>query len=188
MAQAEPDQFGAWMAAANDGDGDTYSRLLHALAPLIRQIVRREVHFVGSDEVEDVVQNVLLSVHSVRATYDPGRPFMPWLLAIVRRRIVDAGRRRARRTGREVALDENTVTFTLAATNTYRERLVEVEALKIAIGSLPRAQRQAVELLKLQGMSLRGAASVTGSSVGALKVATHRAIAALRTVLNKHAD
>jgi RNA polymerase sigma factor (sigma-70 family) len=188
MAQAESHEFGALMAAANDGDAEAYSRLLHALAPLLRHIVGRDARFVGVDEIEDVVQNVLLSVHSARATYDPRRPFMPWLLAIAQRRIVDAGRRRTRRTRREVALDEDAVTFPIAAANTYGEQLVEVEALKVAIGSLPRSQREAVELLKLREMTLREAASETGSSIGALKVASHRAIAALRAVLNKHAD
>ena len=187
MNQAEVVEFGALMAAANAGEADAYSRLLHALAPLVRQIVRRDRHFIGVDEVEDVVQEVLLSVHSARATYDPRRPFMPWLLAIVHRRVVDAGRRRLRR-GREVALDETSVTFPDAGTNTYRGEIARLDALRMAIGSLPRGQRDAVHLLKLREMSLREASVMTGSSVGALKVASHRAMTALRGILKKHAD
>ena len=188
MAESESPEFGALMAAANEGDAEAYSCLLRALAPLVRQIVRRDAHFVGPDEVEDVVQNVLLSLHAVRATYDPRRPFMPWLLAIVQRRIVDAGRRRIRRTSREVSLDDGAVTFPIAVANTYSEEFGRLEALKVAINRLPRGQRAAVELLKLRGMSLREAAAATGSSVGALKVATHRAMNALRAVLNRNAD
>jgi RNA polymerase sigma-70 factor (ECF subfamily) len=187
MAEAQSPDFGALMAAANAGDTVAYSRLLHALTQLVRQIVSRDHRFVGANEVEDVVQDVLLSVHSVRATYDPRRPFMPWLLAIIRRRVVDAGRRRMRR-GREIALDEASVTFPVAGTNTYREEFARVDALRMAIGSLPQGQREAVQLLKLREMSLREASTVTGSSIGALKVATHRAIAALRAMLKKHAD
>ena len=187
MAQADSPECGALMAAANAGDTAAYARLLHALVPLVRQLVGRNRHFVGSVDVEDVVQDVLLSVHSVRATYDPRRPFMPWLLAIVHRRVVDAGRRRLRR-GREIALDEDSVTFAAAGTNTYPEDFAQLDALHVAIGALPRGQRQAVELLKLRQMSLREASSATGSSVGALKVATHRAMAALRAMLRKDAD
>jgi RNA polymerase sigma-70 factor (ECF subfamily) len=54
-----------------------------------------------------------------------------------------------------------------------------------AIRSLPRGQRQAIELLKLKELSLKEAAAASGSSVGALKVATHRAIVALRRTLNR---
>jgi hypothetical protein len=41
--------------------------------------------FLRIEDIEDIVQNILLSVHGVRATYDPQRPIMPWLLAIARR-------------------------------------------------------------------------------------------------------
>jgi RNA polymerase sigma-70 factor (ECF subfamily) len=48
---------------------------------------------------------------------------------------------------------------------------------------LPPGQRQAVELLKLRELSLKEASALTGMSIGALKVATHRAIASLRRTL-----
>jgi RNA polymerase sigma-70 factor (ECF subfamily) len=51
------------------------------------------------------------------------------------------------------------------------------------VQSLPRKQRDAIELVKLRELSLKEAAAVTGMSIGALKVATHRAVAALRRVL-----
>jgi RNA polymerase sigma factor (sigma-70 family) len=176
------------MIAATRGNADAYGRLLRDLTPVIRRIVTGHRRLVGDDAVEDVVQDVLLSVHSVRATYDPDRPFMPWLVAIVRRRVIDAGRRRMRRAAREVALDERSVTFRVAGTNTYGDEFAQAEALRVAIDRLPAGQREAVELLKLREMSLREASSVTGSSVGALKVATHRAIVALRRMLTNHAD
>jgi RNA polymerase sigma-70 factor (ECF subfamily) len=58
-----------------------------------------------------------------------------------------------------------------------------VEALQDALRALPAGQRRAIELLKLQELSLKEAAARSGTSVGALKVATHRAIAALRKAL-----
>ena len=48
------------------------------------------------------------------------------------------------------------------------------------MADLPPGQRQAFELLKMQGLSLNEAAAATGLSVTALKVATHRAVLALR--------
>jgi RNA polymerase sigma-70 factor, ECF subfamily len=58
-----------------------------------------------------------------------------------------------------------------------------VEALHHAVRALPAGQRQAIELLKLQGYSLREVAAATGMTMGALKVATQREMAALRKAL-----
>src|SRR4030095_14433060 len=79
------------MARAQHGDSNAYVTLLRAITPRIRQLVRAKRAFLGDSVVEDVVQEVLLSVHTVRATYDPARPFMPWLSAIVRHRLAGGG-------------------------------------------------------------------------------------------------
>ena len=67
-------------------------------------------------------------------------------------------------------------------TNEGEARLVARE-IRAAVAELPSGQRQAIELLKLQELSLAEASAQTGSSVTALKVATHRAIGALRRKL-----
>jgi RNA polymerase sigma-70 factor (ECF subfamily) len=134
------------------------------------------------------VQDVLLSVHSVRATYDPARPFLPWLFAIVRNRLADDARRYARGRIHELAVDDLDVTFSPAGTNSEQEREQDLRAMRSAIRTLPAGQRRALELLKLQELSLKEAAAETGMTVGALKVATHRAIASLRRALGGRAD
>ena len=170
------------MAHAQAGDQDAYLTLLRAITPRIRHMVRRRHGQSADVDVQDVVQEVLLSLHSVRHTYDPVRPFIPWLGAIVRHRIADAGRRRMR-LGREVAVGDLDVTFGAETPNIYEETFHDAEALARAIQSLPPGQREAVELLKLRELSLKEAAAATGSSVGALKVAMHRAMASLRRAL-----
>jgi DNA-directed RNA polymerase specialized sigma24 family protein len=72
----------ALMEAAQAGDMRAYERLLREITPKLRQIVRRRRQFFTSEEIEDLVQEILLSIHAVRATYDPKRPFMPWLSTI----------------------------------------------------------------------------------------------------------
>jgi RNA polymerase sigma factor (sigma-70 family) len=169
------------MRAAQAGHPEAYLRLLETIAPLIRRVVRRRR--IGAEAVEDIVQDVLLSVHAVRHTFDPARPFMPWLLAIVRSRIADAARRHVRTAAHETAVDDLEVTFSARATNSREDDYRDPAALRHAIEGLPRGQRQAIELLKLQEMSLKEAAAESGMSVGALKVATHRAMVALRRLL-----
>lgn len=177
------DQLGALMHAAQRGDATAYVELLRVVTPRIRRIVGRQRAFAGVEDVEDLVQDVLLSVHAVRSTYDTTRPFMPWLLAIVRNRLADGARRYARTEARELHVEDMEVTFTEPAANFILDPSDREEALQHAVRALPAGQRQAIELLKLQELSLKEAASVTGASVGALKVATHRAMATLRKAL-----
>ena len=189
-ASEPPDEhLSRLMARAQQGDSDAYVTLLRAITPRIRQIVRRRRAFLGESDVEDVVQDVLLSVHVVRATYNPERPLMPWLAAIVRHRLADAGRRHVRQGANEVVVDDLDVTFQSPAANSHEESFGDAEALARAIQALPPGQRQAVELLKLRELSLKEASAATGLSVGALKLATHRAITTLRrTLLGKGQD
>lgn len=171
------------MQAVQAGDADAYLDLLRTITPRIRQIITHQRGFAGTEVVEDLVQDVLLSLHAVRATYDPQRPFMPWLLAILRNRLVDGARRHGRTATHEVRVEDLDVTFWKTGTNPVQETGRDVEVLHRAIQSLPAGQRQAIELLKLQELSLKEASAATGQSVGALKVATHRAMAALRKAL-----
>lgn len=171
------------MEQAQHGDHDAYVTLLRAITPRIRQMVRHRRASFGETEVEDIVQEILLSMHSVRATYDPRRPFVPWMMAIVRHRLADAARRHVRQHAREVVIDDIDVTFQAATANQQEDGFGDGEALAQAIRLLPPGQRQAVELLKLRELSLKEASAATGLSIGALKLATHRAMASLRRAL-----
>jgi len=171
------------MAHAQDGDRQAYRALLEDMAPYLRALAARA--FKEQSDVEDTVQDVLLSVHAIRHAYDPGRPFGPWLLAIANRRIIDRLRRQARAKIREVALAAEHETFSDAHASLppSEESSASRAALHQAIENLPPDQRQAIRLLKLEEMSLKEAAATSGRSVAALKVATHRAIANLRKLL-----
>lgn len=171
------------MVAGQAGDRIAYSALLTEIAPIVRRIVRRRFAFLSGEDVEDAVQEVLLSVHTARATYDGGRPFLPWLMALAHNRSVDAVRRITRRSGREMAVAEYPETFDAAATNPEDDTYGDPEALRAAVAGLPKGQRVAIEMLKFREMSLKEAAGATGMSVAALKVAAHRATKALRIVL-----
>jgi RNA polymerase sigma-70 factor (ECF subfamily) len=177
--------LGDLMRAAQQGDGDAYLKLLRAITPRIRQLVRRQRGFAGTADVEDLVQDVLLSVHAVRFTYDASRPFEPWLTAIVRNRLVDGARRYARISRREVQVEDLDVTFADVEAKEEGGELGDAAALHDAVRALPEQQRQAIELLKLKELSLKEAAQVSGTSIGALKVATHRAMATLRLTFAK---
>ncbi len=171
------------MRFAQDGNAPAYVELLQEVAPLLRRAVRHQRRFLQPQDVEDLVQDVLLSLHAVRATYDPARPFLPWLMAIARNRMVDGVRRYARLAANEVAVEEVPETFSPDGPNIYGER----EALRRAVSALPPGQRQAIEMLKLRELSLKEAAAASGMTIAALKVAVHRGMKALRKALRAEA-
>ncbi len=171
------------MAAAQEGDAAAYRRLLVAIAPFIRAIAARQHR--APDRVEDVVQDVLLTVHRVRHTYDPARPFAHWLAAIAKRRSIDALRRHGRIGQAEVADEAAYATFADPRANKEEAASAAADALGPALAALPPGQREAVELLKLREMSLKEASRASGKSVAALKVNVHRALKALRARLGK---
>lgn len=179
MTGVEQDHiWSGFMAAAQDGDGAAYARLLREIAPFLRVLVRHRCR--DPDRAEDIVQDVLLTLHRVRHTYDPNRPFTPWLAAICERRSIDALRKRVRLGAHEI-LDERTYeTFADPTANKALEAGDAAQALAVMVAALPPAQREALELLKVKEMTLLEASAVSGQSVGALKISVHRAIKALR--------
>jgi len=162
----------ALMAAAQLGDARSYGELLNDVGPMVFAFLRRRVR--DADDCQDAYQDVLLALHRARHTYDPHRPLEPWLFAIARY-VLSARERRARRAF-DVALAEPPEPA-VAADGDTRVRLEQ------AVRDLPRAQREAMVLLYVDGLPLEVAAERAGTTTGALKVRAHRAYRALRRLL-----
>lgn len=173
------------MAAAQAGDRVAYETLLRDCVPFIVSIARRQG--VPPDRTDDVVQEVLVTVHRARATYDRARSFEAWLRVIVERRAIDFLRQLRRRGAREVHAplsyeshaDETT---DASAGIEHEERVRQIGG---ALAALPRRQREAVHYLMLEERSLDDTAAMTGRSKGSLKVSLHRALNALRARMDR---
>ena len=176
---SRPD-LGLLMERAQAGDEAAYLRLLTHISAIVRNAVRRKVNASQFADIEDVVQDVLVSVHVVRATYDPSRPFLPWLLTIVHNRTVDKFRRSARISANETYVGELLDTFAGEPANSSAVAFGDDELLLREIDALPVSQRRAIELLKLKEMSLKEAARESGMTIANLKVLVHRAVKTLR--------
>jgi len=167
-------RWSALMAAAQDGNARAYDTLLCECLPLLRAICRQRLR--NTAEVEDAVQDTLLTLHRVRHTYDPARPFRPWLAAIAERRALDRGRVVARGLARNTGLE---AADHVGVDGEAEGRVMSAD-LRSAVAELPAAQRTALQLTKIEALSLAEASARSGMSMGALKVATHRAVATLR--------
>ena len=176
------ERWRAWMTAAQGGDGAAYAKLLEELLPFVRGIVRARLRDDAAHE--DVAQEVLLSIHTARHTYRPERALVPWVRAIARNAVIDQVRRHQRREGRHTALEPDLL---------QEEPRPAVDAplsrgLERALATLPGAQRQAVTLLKVKGLSVAEAAEQAGVSQGALKLRAHRGYKALRDLLGRELE
>jgi len=129
------------MTASIAGDEGAYRRLLEDLGRSVRAMARGAFARagVGDADVEDAVQETLLSIHLKRHTWDPEQPLAPWVYAIARHKVVDALRRRGRR---KVEPLEN-----------FEEFLAAPGALRLIGDLLPPAT--AVRALQVLGEDLR---------------------------------
>jgi len=169
------EQWAGWLRAAIDGDGLAYERFLSAVTPHLRAIARRycDQFRAPPSEAEDVVQEVLLTVHLKRGTWDGSRPLGPWLSTIVRNKMIDGLRRR----GRHVSVPIEDVIETLEAVDDAdAANMRDAERL---IGRLGGSQRDIVQSITLKGAGIRETAERLSMTEGAVRVALHRALKTL---------
>jgi RNA polymerase sigma-70 factor, ECF subfamily len=166
----------ALMAAGLAGDARAYRKLLAQLTAHLRGYFRRRFAFIGHGptEAEDLLQEVLLAVHTRRRTYDGRQPFTPWVYAIARYKFVDY-LRRTKSTIKDIPVES---AEELISSNDLRavESGLDLERL---LSRISFAARQAIRYVKLEGLSIREAAARCGMSESAVKVAVHRGLKAL---------
>ena len=117
---------------------------------------------------EDAVQNVLLAIHEKRHTYDPVRPFGPWLAAIARYKWID--RLRALKAEASEPLDDN------MSVPDHGDAVIAGSTLRQLLTELTAAQAEAIRLVKLEGYSVEETSRATGQSVSLVKVNIHRGL------------
>ncbi|MCB1749086.1 MAG: sigma-70 family RNA polymerase sigma factor [Gammaproteobacteria bacterium] len=164
-------RWSAWMARAQAGDGAVYERLLGELGNAIEAYIR--VRFGALDLIEDCVQECLLAVHRARHTYDPARPFRPWLFTLVRHQTIDVLRRGRRQEGRPPSAPVDDV-------EAVQRRL---DGVKVLEGLAP-DHREAVALTQYAGFTAAEAADWLNISESALKARLRRGLAAIRKMLD----
>jgi RNA polymerase sigma factor (sigma-70 family) len=169
------------MRAAIRGDVKSYHRLLKELAPVLRALAKQGFarRGLGSEDVEDVVQETLLALHLKRGTWDERQSFSPWVYAITRNKLIDNLRRRGR--GVHLAIDD---IGELPAADEQVADLNSVDAERL-IAKLQGRQREIVVAISIEGVGARQVAERMGMTEGAVRVALHRALQALAKVLRK---
>lgn len=94
MTDRGQEDWNQLMAAAQAGDRGSYARLLHEILPQLRTVARR--YHDCPEATENMVRDVIATMHRLRHTYDPRRPFAGWLSAISHWHCRKAAGRKAR--------------------------------------------------------------------------------------------
>jgi RNA polymerase sigma-70 factor (ECF subfamily) len=162
------------MGLAQAGDKQAYAVALEECRNWLKSYFRRRV---PPDRIEDLVQEVLISLHSKRASYDPARPFYPWLAAIARYRWVDHLRKQTRAAESELVDD--------VAASPEEPAIAARLSLERLLAMLPEKQSEAIELVKLEGLTIAEASDRTGQSESLVKVNIHRGLKKLAALIEK---
>lgn len=171
--RAKEDRLRRLLLDGLSGQGAAYQLFLKELSAHLRAFLRRRLTRFP-DEVEDLVQECLLAVHNQRHTYDPAYPVSAWVQAIAKYKLADLWRR----TGQDLLadpLDDEIDLFSSADTDAAEAR----RDLNKLLAELPDRHRLPIVHVKLEGLSVKEAAQMTGMSESAIKIGVHRGLKAL---------
>ncbi len=126
-------------------------------------------------DVEDILQEVLIGLHTMRRRWDETRPFLPWVYAILRYKVIDAVRRRT--SERRVRLDLSANEWAeIVDQAPAADEMLTAKGLDRALAALPEGQRHVMEAIALDGASVRDTATAMQVTEGAIRMTMHRAI------------
>lgn len=162
-----------------DGDQSAYRAFLTRMSELLRRYIRRQLLRVGrpDSDAEDIVQEAILAIHAKRHVYERDVPITAWAHAIARYRMIDI-LRATHHSSRALPIDD--FENFLEASEPAIETTLSVRR---AIADLPEKWRRPVELLKLDGLSVRETAKMTNTSESSVKTNVHRGLKALARAL-----
>lgn len=169
------------MQRVQAGDEAALGALMQRWELPVKGLLARFLH--SQAEVEDLAQETFVRVWEQRTKFRAGAEFRPWVFAIA----VNLARNRLRwwRRRPEVTLEAWTGAADEADGATATEARERAEAVRAAVGELPRVLREALVLADFEGLPQAEIAAVTGATVKAVESRLYRARTMLRTALNR---
>jgi RNA polymerase sigma-70 factor (ECF subfamily) len=185
LAHSHERELRALMTASLDGDAAAYHALLKRLTGHLRAYYRYRFARIGHGptEAEDLLQEVLIAVHTNRHTYDRSQPFTPWIHAIARYKFLDY-LRRTKSSFKDIPM-ANAEELTAKSDITPVESGLDLQRLMSKLSS---KAREVIQYVKLEGLSVSEAAERCGMSESAVKVTVHRGLKALALQIRKESE
>ncbi len=158
------------------GDKKAYAELLGITEKIAYNYLKSRVK--DFDSIDDVVQEILISVHKALHTYQPSMPFEPWVYSIINFRFKDY-LRKVYRTAEVSTVDLDDVSH-LLSTKSDEGKIENEDAVDKALQCLKDKERMIVEALYLEGMSAKEVADKMILTVSDVRTTAHRALKKLK--------
>lgn len=174
-------QLKQYCLQAMSGDQEQYVRFLELTADLLRRYLGKLSRGRSSkgEFVEDLVQEVLISIHEKLGTYRRDLPIIPWIFGIARYRLIDFLRSESRtKTGERIEREIRDLFH--QPVELAEDSLARSQELEILMRPLSSHQKDVLLLAKVHELSLCEIGKVYGMTVGAVKVTIHRALSKVR--------
>jgi RNA polymerase sigma-70 factor (ECF subfamily) len=170
----------AWIRRCRDGDRLAFGPLAERYRGRAYHVALGLVH--NADEALDVAQEALLAAFGAMRSFDPDRPFYPWLRTIVRNTALTRLRRCRREPVNGEALDAAAWTVTPEMVALQNE---QTELLRLAMNRLPVADRQILFLKHFEDLKYRQIAQVLDVPIGTVMSRLYAARRRLRDLLEE---
>jgi RNA polymerase sigma-70 factor (ECF subfamily) len=163
------------LVSAQNGNNHDYALFLSEVTKLLRPYLVRRMTI---EQVEDVLQETLITIHQARHTYLPSRKVGPWLYALCNHRMIDHFRK-YRRVQKNETLDFEAI----EAMPDSQPQEIEHHNLERTVellGKLPAEQQSIIKMLKLEDLSVKEVSERTGLSESNVKVTAFRGYQTIR--------
>lgn len=176
------------MARYGAGEDAAFGEVYEAVGPALERFLLRRTR--DPLLTEDLVQQTFLKMHCHRGRFRTGEPVLPWAYAIALRLLIDRTRRKHRenRVVSDAPLDELLMRSDAPTPDQRAQDAQLLRQLEDELARLPSAQRQALEVVRLEGHTLAEAAVLLGTTVSGVKLRLFRAVSALRTLLERRPE
>ncbi|HET7474943.1 MAG TPA: sigma-70 family RNA polymerase sigma factor [Dermatophilaceae bacterium] len=135
--------------------------------------------YVGPDDAEDVLQGTFLDVWRHAGRYDPSYSFSGWVFTLAHRRAVDSLRRR-----RPVVIPVEALREVVGEDGRdVAEQFAWAADVRAALGALPAAQREVLELAYFGDRTQREISTLLDVPLGTVKARMSRGTKALGRLL-----
>ncbi len=174
------DHLAALMRHSLNGDQRAYAEILQETSRFLRPFLAKRLSF--TNEVDDLLQEILFSIHKARHTYDGNRPYKPWVYAIAKFRLQDY--LRAHYSDQLHHADDLSEMENYLHEN-VTESAISYESISGEVEKLPQKQATILQLMHQEGYTAKEVAEKLGMNESAVKVAAHRAYKILRQKLER---
>ncbi len=165
-----------WLLLAQRGETEAVNRLVATYQQAVFNLCYR---MLGEyTEAEDAAQEALIKAVMHLHTYDPERPFKPWLLRIASNECIDRIRRRKPTVSLDGMGDDGAWEWQAGHSPNPESEMLQHERqaqIQQLLGSLPPLDRSIIAMFYWEGLSYTEIGEATGLSIPAIKSRLFRA-------------